>query len=172
MECGITSSQILLATAGPASALITGGLLFWVSHCSSKAEDRRQNRKRQTIALEELYNLLEDQSNALREYWGVLSSTVTPEDLPIPLTKAWHILHDKRYRAKLWAARNSDIIPPINGYAETMHDLFNDYRILRDSPGSDAIDQDTISLKHKNAAEHLADAMRRVMQRLSAINGI
>ena len=67
-------NQILLVITGSVSAilsaLITGILVSRTARSSSKAEDRRQNRNRQTIALEKLYDLLEDQSNALRAYCG------------------------------------------------------------------------------------------------------
>ena len=169
-------NQILLVIAGSVSAilsaLITGILVSRTARSSSKAEDRRQNRNRQTIALEKLYDLLEDQSNALRAYWGVLENRVTERDLPLPLTEAWHILHDKRYGAKLWAARNSDIVPPINRYAETMEGLFEDFRVLRDHPRRDEVDRNPAIQKCDKAAKYLAEAKIKVIKRLSVINGI
>ena len=165
-------SQILLAITGPVSALITGGLVSWTARSSSKAEDRRQNRNQQTIALEKLYDLLEDQSNALRAYWGWLRNPAIEPDLPLPLAEAWHILHDKRYGAKLWAVQNSDIVPPINRYAETMEGLFSAFRALRDHPRREAVDRNPAIQKCDEAAKYLAEAKRRVIRRLSAINGI
>ncbi|MCE2487025.1 MAG: hypothetical protein J4F42_16040 [Desulfurellaceae bacterium] len=123
------------------------------------------------MALEKLYDLLEDQSNALRAYWGVLENRVTERDLPLPLTEAWHILHDKRYGAKLWAARNSDIIPPINRYAETMEGLFKDFRVLRDHPRREEVDRNPAIQKCDKAAKYLAEAKIKVIKRLSVING-
>ena len=162
--------QILQVIAVPVTALITGILVSRTARFSSKAEDRRQNRNQQTVALEKLYDLLEDQSDALRDYWGLLRNPAIESDLHLSLKEAWHILHDKRYGAKLWAVQNSDIVPSINRYAETMDSLLKDFRELRDQPSREKVDR--AIQKCDEARKHLAEVKIRVIRRLSVINGI